>query len=1108
MKGRGARPDVGAVMSGLKDFQRETVERVFVRLYTDARPTRRFLLADEVGLGKTLVCKGLIAKAIDHLWERVPRIDVLYVCSNAEIARQNIRRLGSAAGKEFAHASRITLLPITIGDLARNKVNFISITPGTSLDLKSALGIANERALLHGLLQRTWDFDPKDLAGVLRGYTGRKSFAQRLAWFPDYYEIDAALAARFSEALRAADAEAKGRGEAGFRRRVKALAVPFRQEDRRIDKEPWNQRARLVGELRNLLARSCLDALEPDLVILDEFQRFKHLLDGQDPASELARQIFTFGDVRVLLVSATPYKMFTLDEEAGGDDHYRDFVQTLRFLAPGGEADEVEALLRRYRRELFGLAAGGGQDLRAVKAALEARLREVMVRTERLAASADRNGMLHEVEGRGVALAAEDLLAYLGLTEVSGLVGQGDPLEYWKSAPYLLNFMDGYELKQALARTAAQPARAREVAAVLARTRGLLLPTEEMKRYARVDPGNGRLRHLAGDTIGRGAWRLLWLPPSMPYVQPGAPFDAPDLSGFTKRLVFSAWRVVPKAIACLLSYEAERRAFEGHEPEAENTPEARERRRPLLRIARSRGRLVGMSLMGLLYPSLVLAQEADPLVLLRERGTPPAPDEAVAWVKGRLAARLSQITAGAPTEGPEDESWYWAAPALLDMADPATRRPTWAWLRSPELEEPWEDAEEAPEGAAGEGAPAAKVPAWTAHVRRLRRAARGGLPLGRVPADLPDVLAAMALGGFGVVGLRMLLRQVGGALARRKGAAIGLRHGALDIAWSLRRLFNLPEATAIVRGLDPREPYWLRVVEYAARGNLQAVLDEYGHMLVEMLGIRGRARRVVEDVPRALGDVLGLRTAVVTVEEIHVDPARGFWLEPLRMRARFACRLGVEDAGEGGAEPTRQDQVRAAFNSPFWPFVLATTSIGQEGLDFHPYCHAVVHWNLPSNPVDLEQREGRVHRFKGHAVRKNLVAAHAPGLAGGDGDPWGRLFEAAEAGRDASANDLEPYWLLPGEARIERHVPAFPLSRDRRLLHALRRSLVVYRMAFGQPRQEELIEYLLQQLPREKIEALLATLTIDLSPAAGARAAPHVGAALAEGRAPAAEGAP
>ena len=41
------------------------------------------------------------------------------------------------------------------------------------------------------------------------------------------------------------------------------------------------------------------------------------------------------------------------------------------------------------------------------------------------------------------------------------------------------------------------------------------------------------------------------------------------------------------------------------------------------------------------------------------------------------------------------------------------------------------------------------------------------------------------------------------------------------------------------------------------------------------------------------------------------------------------------------------------------PFVLATTSIGQEGLDFHNYCRVIMYWNLPSNPMDLEQREGR-----------------------------------------------------------------------------------------------------------------------------------------------------
>ena len=38
-----------------------------------------------------------------------------------------------------------------------------------------------------------------------------------------------------------------------------------------------------------------------------------------------------------------------------------------------------------------------------------------------------------------------------------------------------------------------------------------------------------------------------------------------------------------------------------------------------------------------------------------------------------------------------------------------------------------------------------------------------------------------------------------------------------------------------------------------------------------------------------------------------------------------------------------------------------------------PIAIASITGTLPGNLVDLEQREGRVHRFKGHAVRLNLA---------------------------------------------------------------------------------------------------------------------------------------
>src|SRR3954464_258263 len=133
----------------------------------------------------------------------------------------------------------------------------------------------------------------------------------------------------------------------------------------------------------------------------------------------------------------------------------------------------------------------------------------------------------------------------------------------------------------------------------------------------------------------------------------------------------------------------------------------------------------------------------------------------------------------------------------------------------------------------------------------------------------------------------------------------------------------------------------------------------------------------------------------MAVDEVVTDASNGgIRLEGHRMRGHFALRFG-EERSDDGREITRAGQVREAFNSPFRPFVLATTSVGQEGLDFHTYCHAVVHWNLPSNPVDLEQREGRVHRYKGHAVRKNLAQKYGLSeVKHTSGDPWEQLFTA------------------------------------------------------------------------------------------------------------------
>jgi hypothetical protein len=147
-----SRPDIERVLSGLKPFQRRSVDYVFDRLYgADATP--RFLLADEVGLGKTLVAKGVIARAIDRLWDETDRIDIVYICSNHDIARQNINRLNLTGKKDFALASRITLLgpafPSMLVDSARRSHR-------TSAGY---CGVSNRRA-------QSLDRQPSGLTGV------------------------------------------------------------------------------------------------------------------------------------------------------------------------------------------------------------------------------------------------------------------------------------------------------------------------------------------------------------------------------------------------------------------------------------------------------------------------------------------------------------------------------------------------------------------------------------------------------------------------------------------------------------------------------------------------------------------------------------------------------------------------------------------------------------------------------------------------------------------------------------------------------------------------------------------------------------------------------
>ena len=78
-----------------KDFQQATADRI-VTVFRSGQ--NRILLADEVGLGKTIIASDVIRQVAN--WHKHEKQDdhfkVIYVCSNINIANQNARKLGIA----------------------------------------------------------------------------------------------------------------------------------------------------------------------------------------------------------------------------------------------------------------------------------------------------------------------------------------------------------------------------------------------------------------------------------------------------------------------------------------------------------------------------------------------------------------------------------------------------------------------------------------------------------------------------------------------------------------------------------------------------------------------------------------------------------------------------------------------------------------------------------------------------------------------------------------------------------------------------------------------------------------------------------------------------
>jgi len=996
-----------------KPFQQATIDAV-ARAYADPEGSLRFLVADEVGLGKTVVARGVVERLSS---ERQP-LRVFYVCSNLAIGKQNLDRLVSFLPDEEAELATATvdrpsLMP-THEPPSHERVAVYSLTPGTALPSRrgrAGEGRYEERAFGVALLDELLGGRMRGVGPAMRGRVGWRRFYDKVR------EYKAALRAGHSP----------GRGFAplfGRALRTELGLKPGQWLSSRIRRMVQREENReLVRAVRGALAIAALDGVRPDLVIFDEFQRFREFLteveeehDGRERRNldESALRVLTAirgeregQQTSLLLLSATPYTPFrSRDDQSGYGEAAGDFFEVVRFLHGGGRIGREAA---ERARSLFGAVE---EELRKgtpfselaerARAELTTLLKRVLSRTERPRSAGD---VAADCKGgeREVSLSPADVAAFRHLKESLRREDHGWAVGLWQSVPLPM---------QALGRRYKVWRRASNVAP----DRRIALTNDMRKRFGTSAPwAHPGLRALL-QALPPQRLALPWVAPSLPWWPLRGDWRAGtrDAQIDGKLLVFSRFRAVPVALSGLVSYtvEAWLRERQGgkHRPNYDHAT-----RRQFLAAAPNRP-----SLLSLFHPSPLLAA-VDP----KARGFGN-----LRIAKATVRAQLRSLLAGhgvrvvPRTSGARLRVWELLAAIEHHAGLWKASRSAWYAVAA---------GLGAGSDAAG-GRLSSMVRQWDEHAV----ASVAEIGVGEF-----DALCGLALEAPGVVLGRALARHWKDALAPQN---LGLVAG---LSWrALRAYFDQPWFAAALGG--PERGYPDRIRRAVVEGNLESVLDEHFWYLGVAAGTDW-AETVTE-----LEASLRLRTSTVLLHERGPDPGT------VRLRCHAAVALNEARASstrdDAREAPLRPDEVRRAFNAPFWPHVLVTTSIGQEGLDFHPWCRALAHWDLCSGPVALEQREGRISRFAGLAVRRAIAARMSSTATGGETgeSPWTSLAARAEA-ELADCAGLEPWWVAPGST-TQRVVFSVPGSEKPARLAMLNRERALYRLVLGMPDQADLLE--------------------------------------------------
>lgn len=954
-------------MTKLAEFQSRTVEVVLEALAGDG--PGRFLVADEVGLGKTIIARAVA----EGLRQKRHRLNVMYLCPSLEIAGQNRSKFVSLTGIEEKDYNpgedRLALVPGSPPDEGQG-YRIFTFTPETSLPgwkPGPRTGRKSERALIRKLLDRYDRIRPVALRmDSEHAGTGRRLLGERAQ------DLDGYTFASIERAIR--DVFDCPTGS------FQTVVVEWLNRK-------YIDIGEFVGRFRSILALAALRSrgVRPDLVVLDEFHRFADLIiprptEGLEPLKaerahvhQLLVDALLGGDKppAVLLLSATPYRLRRLNgEELHPGKHYRALIDLAAFLADDPDkGHEVEAAMAAYHDALR--TTGKRDQIRAAvlltKDRLESLLRPMMARTERALVHEDD---LFERQAPKIDIEANDLRLFRHLAESCGTEFAGWAPQMWSSIPYPAQTLHGYKVWKPLCAAKAPP----------------------------IEAGSGRgrlahpqLRSLKGMTGGPTELSLPWQPPTVSWWRLEGPWSAKKWQP-GKTLLFGKWRGAPISISALLSIEM----LGGIRPAGTKSPP------PFLRP----GGTESGALIALFTQWPHLSHAIEPLKHY---------NRTLAAVRSDAERQLRAFlhNAGVRLDGTEKRtSWILACGIERHVSKQSFNRIAGIAAR--------------------------------AHGRSKSRDWRSLDVIASIsPAEL-RALADYLLSAPGAIVARCARRHDIPMTDRRHAERV------FDFAWNrLRSYLGHRVFADVILGASKHGRYTAALREAMLKGGFEAVLDEQ-MVLVGQLG-DAKGHGILEQLANCILDrpsLVQFRRGKSTKLRVPVQAVTPF--------------TGGEQrkAGKKKSRRLRSDTLRRAFNSPFWPHVLCTTSVGQEGLDFHQWCKRIVHWDLPSDPVDFEQREGRIARYASLAVRASLAEQHGRVALSRttDGSPFSELL--AVAGEQRSGGTGLERWWLPERGKPVSVSFDWRFSVRSKRKEEMLEKLLYYRLALGQPDPEAFVAML------------------------------------------------